>query len=66
MGEIRALLVENVKCDHIEIRRSWEQGYGPRPPKADSMRGIPISAKVFEILSRVITETEPTALFFLQ
>ena len=64
MGEVRALLVENVKADHIEIRHSWEQGYGPRPPKADSIRDIPISAKVFEILSRVASETEPTILFF--
>jgi integrase len=64
MGEIRALLVENVKTDHVEIRRSWEEGYGPRRPKAESMRDIPIAPRVYGILSRVIQETAPTTLLF--
>lgn len=64
MGEVRALLVEDVKADHVEIRRSWEQGYGPRPPKADSMRDVPISPKVSAILTRVIEETMPESLLF--
>jgi len=64
MGEVRALLVENVKHDHIEIRHSWEQGYGPRPPKADSIRDVPISPKVSAILFKVIEETQPTGLMF--
>ena len=64
MGEVRALLVENVKPDHVEIRRSWEQGYGPRPPKADSVRDVPISPKVSAILAKVIEETQPTGLMF--
>ena len=64
LGEIRALLVENVKSDHVEIRRSWEQGYGPRPPKADSMRDVPISPKVASILSQVIEDTQPESLLF--
>lgn len=64
MGEARALLVENVKRDHVEIRHSWEQGYGPRPPKADSVRDVPISPKVSAILFKVIEETQPTGLVF--
>jgi integrase len=64
MGEVRALLVENVRTDHVEIRRSWEEGYGPRPPKADSVRDVPISPKVHTVLERVIQETEPQSLFF--
>ena len=64
MGEVRALLVENVKPDHVEIRRSWEQGYGPRPPKADSVRDVPISPKVSAILFKVIEEAQPTGLMF--
>jgi integrase len=64
MGEVRALLVDNVKPDHVEVRRSWEQGYGPREPKAESARDIPIAAKVHEILFRVIRETTPTSLLF--
>ena len=64
MGEVRALLVDNVKPDHIEVRRSWEEGYGPRQPKAESARDIPIAAKVYGILSRVIRETTPISLLF--
>ena len=64
LGEVRALLVENVKDDHIEIRHSWEQGYGPRPPKADSVRDVPISPRVSTVLARVIEETRPTSLMF--
>ncbi len=64
LGEVRALLVDNVKPDHVEVRRSWEEGYGPREPKAESARDIPIAAKVHEILSRVIRETTPTSLLF--
>jgi integrase len=52
MGEVRALLVDNVEPDHVEVRRSWEQGYGPREPKAESARDIPTAAKVHEILFR--------------
>jgi hypothetical protein len=64
MGEVRALLVENVQSDHVEIRRSWEEGYGPRPPKADSVRDVPISPKVHAVLERVIQETESQSLLF--
>ena len=64
MGEVRALLAENVKPNHIEIRRSWEQGYGPRPPKADSARDVPISPKASSILFKVIEETQPAGLMF--
>jgi len=64
LGEVRALLVDNVKPDHIEVRRSWEEGYGPRQPKAESARDIPIAAKVHGILSRVIHETTPISLLF--
>jgi integrase len=64
MGEVRALLVENVLKDHVEIRWSWEQGYGPRPPKADSMRNVPISPKVPSLLTQVIEKTRPESLLF--
>jgi integrase len=64
MGEVRALLVENVHDDHVEVRYSWEQGYGPRPPKADSVRDVPISPKVTAVLARVIDETRPDSLVF--
>ena len=64
MGEIRGLRVENVKADHIEVRHSWEQGYGLKPPKFGSVRDVPISDRVRAALSRVIEETKPSTILF--
>jgi hypothetical protein len=64
LGEIRALRVEDVKPDHVEIRQTWEQGYGLRPPKADSIRDVPISARLFQILTKVIEDSRPESILF--
>ncbi len=64
MGEIRGLCVENVKAGYVEIRHSWEQGYGLKPPKFGSVRDVPISARVGTALSRVIAETKPNTILF--
>lgn len=64
MGEIRGLRVEDVNPDHVQIRLSWEQGYGLKAPKCDSARDVPLSPRVFEILSRVIQETRPKTILF--
>jgi len=64
MGEIRGLCVENVKPDHIDVRHSWEQGYGLKPPKFNSIREVPISDRVRAALSRVIAETKPNTILF--
>ncbi len=64
MGEVRGLLVENVKADHVEIRQSWEQGHGLKEPKYGSVRDVPISERVAEALGRVIAETHAETLVF--
>jgi len=64
MGEVRGLLVENVKADHVQIRHSWEEGHGLKPPKYNSVRDVPVSDRVARALGRVIRETRPRALVF--
>ena len=64
MGEIRGLLVENVKADHVEIRQSWEQGHGLKEPKYGSVRDVPISDLVAGALNRVIQEDAPESIVF--
>lgn len=64
MGEVRGLCVENVKASHIEIRQSWEEGYGLKPPKYNSIRDVPVSPRVSEALGHVIAETRPYTIVF--
>jgi integrase len=64
MGEVRGLLLENVKGDHVQVRQSWEQGHGLKPPKYNSIREVPICERVAGALSRVIAEYRPTSLVF--
>ena len=64
MSEVRSLLVENVKADHVQIRHSWEEGYGLKEPKYGSLRDVPISDRVAEALSCVIRDTEPESIVF--
>ena len=64
MGEVRGLLVENVKADHVQIRHSWEEKHGLKPPKYNNIRDVPVSARVAEALGRVIAETRPETLVF--
>jgi integrase len=64
MGEIRGLCVENVKFDSIDVRHSWEEGYGLKPPKFDSVREVPISDRVREAMNRIIEQSMPTSIVF--
>jgi integrase len=64
MGEVRGLLVENVKADYVMIRRSWEEGHGLKPPKYNSIRDVPISEPVSAALARVIRDTAPESIVF--
>jgi len=64
MGEVRGLLVENVKADHVQIHHSWEEGHGLKPPKYNSIREVPISSHVAGALSRVIRDTKPDSIVF--
>lgn len=64
MGEIRGLTVDCVHKDYIEIRFSWEQKYGTKEPKFGSVRDIPITPFVFNVLDRIIFETKPQNILF--
>jgi integrase len=64
MGEVRGLLVENVKADHVQIRHSWEQGHGLKPPKYGSIRDVPICERVAEALGQVISKYRASSLVF--
>ena len=64
MGELRGLPVDAVHANHIEIRQSWEEKYGLKPPKYGSVRAVPISPHVSAVMQRLIEETRPTSLVF--
>jgi len=64
LGEIRGLLLENVKPDRIEIMHSWEDKHGLKNPKFDSFRAVPISKKVYNCIRCVIKESCPENLLF--
>lgn len=64
IGELRALFVENVKPDRVEILQSWEEGHGFKPPKYNSVRAVPISENVYNAVQYVIRETDPERIIF--
>jgi integrase len=64
LGEIRALCIEDVKPDRVEILRSWQDGEGMKTPKFNSVRIVPISSKVYEAVQKVIRETFPIEIIF--
>ena len=64
MGEIRALQVQYVFSDHIEIRHSWEGHSGLKDPKWGSFRSIPIAPPVFAQLSELMVGAAPETLVF--
>lgn len=64
LGEVRGLLVENVKADHVQIRHSWEEGHGLKPPKYNSIRDVPICERVAKALGRVIADYRPSSFVF--
>lgn len=64
LGEIRALCIEDVKPDRVEILRSWQDGEGMKTPKFNSVRIVPISSKVYEAVQKVIRETYPIEILF--
>jgi integrase len=64
LGEIRGLLVTDVNQDHISVRHSWEDHVGLKEPKWGSVRDIPITFQVYQILEKVIMHTRPHSLLF--
>jgi len=64
MGELRALQVQNVFPDHIEIRQSWEDHSGLKDPKWGSARSIPIAATIFTRLTELVAGADSDAFVF--
>ncbi len=64
LGEIRGLLVTDVYQDHIAVRHSWEDHVGLKEPKWGSVRDIPITFQVFQVLEKVIVQTRSQSLVF--
>ena len=64
MGELRALQVQNVFPDHIEIRHSWEDHSGIKDPKWGSARSIPIASTIFARLTELIASADSDAFVF--
>ena len=66
MGELRALRVERVHRDYIDVRESWGR-YGAKEPKWNSVRKVPIGVKTHELVEEYIdrlSDHSPSALLF--
>lgn len=46
MGEIMALQWDQIHEDHIEVKFSWNQKYGLKPPKNYKTRTVPLNSKL--------------------
>lgn len=64
IGEVRGLLVSQVQPDHVQIHTSWEENYGLKEPKCGSVRDLPISKYIYDVLQEVISSTGATNLVF--
>ena len=64
LGEIRGLCLENVFPNYIAVRLQWENGYGLKPPKANSVRDIAIPPIASEALRYYIRQANPSRLVF--
>jgi integrase len=53
LGEIQALLKENVYADHIDIKHSWDRIYGIKGTKTNKPRQVPISSELYGMLSKL-------------
>ena len=64
MGEIRGLSPIHMHHDRVEVRRSWEEKHGLKPPKQESFRDIPISSFVYNVVDSVIHDRTPDDILF--
>jgi len=64
MSEVRGLLLEQIHPDFIEVRTAWEDGYGMKEPKCGSMRDVPITPKLYEILTKLVILSRPQSIVF--
>jgi integrase len=64
MSEVRGLLVEQVHEDYVAVHTAWADRHGLKEPKWGSMRDIPITRQVYEVLHQVIENTRPQSIVF--
>lgn len=64
IGEIQGLQLEHIFSDHITVRKCWSRLEGLKEPKQRSIRDIPISKKLHEVLLKVIHHTRPQSYVF--
>jgi len=53
-GEIRGLCIKYVFDDYIDVKLSWEQGFGPKEAKWGSVRCVAVPKVVAELLRKLI------------
>lgn len=64
MSEVRGLQVSQVHPDYIQVHTAWEEKYGLKEPKCGSMRDLPITPYIYEVLQEVIKTTGATQIVF--
>lgn len=64
LGEIRGLCLEHYHQSHISVQLQWCDREGLKPPKADSIRDIPIPEITQKALDFYITEWKPERIIF--
>jgi site-specific recombinase XerD len=52
LGEIQALLRDNIYPDHIDIKHSWDRIYGLKGTKTNKPRQVPISTEL-RVISKI-------------
>jgi integrase len=64
LGEIQALLKENIHPDHIDIKHSWDRIYGLKGTKTNKPRQVPISTELYgELANLAAVQTEGDFIF---
>ncbi|MDX9985325.1 tyrosine-type recombinase/integrase [Sphaerochaeta sp.] len=64
ISEVRGLQVSQVHPDYIQVHTAWEEKYGLKDPKCKSMRELPITPYIYEVLQEVIKTTGATEIVF--
>jgi integrase len=64
LGEIQALLKENIHLNYIDIKHSWDRTYGIKGTKTNKPRQVPISIELFQWLLKIAnTQNEGEYIF---
>jgi integrase len=64
LGEIQALLKDNIYPDHIDIKHGWDRIYGIKGTKTNKPRQVPISTELYALLMKIaIGQTEGDYVF---